>query len=160
LLDSKLLLAGSVGHGGDLGTGILNGFHDLRGILLDLKTRSIKKESLDVIIEHMPRLWISQIPKFILAYHHWGTFNESDIHVHDIRDRVNRWEESNRSLLVKFGALLAKVVRFVRSLEDRRIEITHEEQSDILEFREQGGSVSPALPADVAGQLSDELSGL
>jgi hypothetical protein len=126
----------------------------------DLKTRSIKKENLDVIGEYMPRLWISQIPNFILAYHHQGTFNESDIHVHDIRDRVNQWEESNHSLLVKFGALLANIVRFVRSLEDRRIEINHEEESDILEFREQGGSVSPALPADVAGQLSDELTGL
>jgi transcriptional regulator with GAF, ATPase, and Fis domain len=68
--------------------------------------------------------------------------------------------ESNHSLLAKFGALLANIVRFVRSLEDRRIEINHEEESNILEFREQGGSVSPALPADVAGQLSDELTGL
>lgn len=54
--------------------------------VFDLKTRSIKKMDVDTIAEELPRLWISQIPNFILAYHTQGVFN--DIQIHDVRDAV------------------------------------------------------------------------
>lgn len=62
--------------------------------VFDLKTRSIKKKetgTLEVTLcDQLKRLWVSQIPNFILAYHDRGIFN--DINVKAVRDQVDGWE--------------------------------------------------------------------
>jgi hypothetical protein len=47
--------------------------------IFDLKTRSIKKKGDDTLNKELPRLWVAQLSKFILAYHTSGVFNEFEV---------------------------------------------------------------------------------
>lgn len=60
--------------------------------IFDLKTRSIRTLDRAHMAEELPRLWISQIPNFVLAFHTSGLFRKANIHVHDARDAVQSWE--------------------------------------------------------------------
>ncbi|KAJ5769987.1 uncharacterized protein N7511_002038 [Penicillium nucicola] len=114
----------------------------------DLKTRSINKKGVsDTLGEELARLWIAQIPNFILAYHKFGKFE--DIQVQDVSEKVKQWETDHQSELVKFSRLLQTILSFARSSESGRFEIEREEGGKCLNLREQGGVVnrvlSPAL---------------
>lgn len=54
--------------------------------VFDLKTRRITRKDADILGEELPRLWISQIPNFVLAFHRFGVFEE--IQTLDTRERV------------------------------------------------------------------------
>ncbi|KAJ5633377.1 hypothetical protein N7490_009716 [Penicillium lividum] len=77
--------------------------------IFDLKTRSSRKANIDTLSEEMARLWIRQIPNFVLAYHKSGKFD-------DIR------------------------------VQDRMLELEHEEEGDDLNLRIPGGIVGSVLP--------------
>ena len=125
------------------------GNHIPQSAIFDLKTRSTKKKNVvDTIAEELPRLWISQTPNFILAYHTKGVFY--DIHIYDVRDSVKKWEETNQEALVKFAVLLRKMVSFARSSDDGKLEIILQERSAELEIREQCPDVGSALSSDIA----------
>ncbi|KAJ5676128.1 hypothetical protein N7462_009025 [Penicillium macrosclerotiorum] len=99
------------------------------------------------IFHNMGRLWIRQIPNFILAYHKLGKFD--DIRVQDVREEMKHWEESEQPSLRKFANLLQMIVSFVRSAEDGKLEIEHGEDEEVLNFRSPGGIVSSVLPLDL-----------
>ncbi|KAB8069527.1 hypothetical protein BDV29DRAFT_161356 [Aspergillus leporis] len=72
--------------------------------ILDLKTRSFRRKDDDILGEEVPRLWLSQILNFILAFHEYGVFN--DIRVQNMREDVKYWERKNEDKLGQFAALL------------------------------------------------------
>jgi hypothetical protein len=133
----------------------------------DLKTRSIRRKDEDILADELPRLWVSQIPNFILAYHASGVFEE--IQTRNVRHEIEGWERENEDTLRRFAVLLRKIVAFARGRQDRKFEIRHREV-DVLELREQGEEVGHTLSATaearwVAGEsdgpdsCSDALQG-
>ncbi|KAF7519097.1 hypothetical protein PCG10_010339 [Penicillium crustosum] len=118
--------------------------------VFDLKTRSHSKRNTNVLKEELPRLWLTQTPNFILAHHTDGQFKH--IQVHDARDDVKQWEETEQLSLRKFASLLQMVVSFVRSLENGRLEIEREENAQVLNLRAQGGFVNNVLSPAVASR--------
>ena len=104
--------------------------------VFDLKTRSFRKKGEDTLAAELPRLWIAQIPHFILAYHQWGEFK--DIRVQDVRDDVKVWERNNEETLHRFGLLLRKIIASVKGTESQKAELRRK-TIDVLELREQQG---------------------
>ncbi|KAF2233486.1 hypothetical protein EV356DRAFT_524461 [Viridothelium virens] len=117
---------------------------DLDHALFDLKTRAAYRKGEDTLAEELPRLWISQIPNFILAYHDYGVFE--DIQVTNVREEVLKWERENQDTLQQFAVLLRKLIEVARSMPGEVIEVRRAE-SDTLELREYAEEVPPlALP--------------
>lgn len=118
--------------------------------VFDLKTRSRSKRGANVLTEELPRLWLMQIPNFILAHHTDGQFKH--IRVRDARDDVKQWEETEQLNLRKFASLLQMIVAFIRSLENGRLEIEREGGAQVLNLRAQGGVVNSVLSPAVASR--------
>lgn len=127
--------------------------------VFDVRTRSRAKRRCDVLKEELPRLWLTQIPNFIIANHTNGQFK--NIRIRDVRDAVKQWEESEQLTLRKFASLLQMIVAFARSLEDGRLEIERKESVQVLNLRAQSGVVNSVLSPAVASKWtgSDEDSG-
>jgi hypothetical protein len=125
--------------------------------IFDLKTRSFRKKDEDTLGQELPRLWIAQVPYFILAHHKAGLF--IDIQVVDVRERVRRWEEDQEAILARFADLLKKIVSFARSLECGRFEITREDGATVLELRAQCAGAGRVLTPHVAKKWDDEVAG-
>ncbi|KAK4552284.1 hypothetical protein LTR86_010454 [Recurvomyces mirabilis] len=106
----------------------------LQEAIFDLKTRSARRTLDDVLGEELPRLWLTQIPNFILAFHDRGTFH--DIRVQDVRKEVRDWEKQNQDTLQQFAALLRKLVDHIRDSTDGRCEVRCK-QIGVLEVRTQ-----------------------
>lgn len=117
-----------------------------RAAVFDLKTRSIRKKDQDTLSEELPRLWVAQVPNFILAYHTSGIFEE--IQTRNIHHEVEDWERENEDTIRRFAVLLRKIVAFARSTADRKIEVRSSEVN-VLELREQTEDVRQTLPAVV-----------
>ncbi|EAW14577.1 uncharacterized protein ACLA_076170 [Aspergillus clavatus NRRL 1] len=117
--------------------------------VFDLKTRSIFRKGTDFLEQELPRLWISQTPNFVLAFHRSGLFEE--IEILDTRARVNKWEEEQEDNLLRYASLLRMLTSFALGHPDGRFEIFHEAESAILELREVEDNVPRVLP----GHLKD-----
>ena len=117
--------------------------------LFDLKTRSAKKRNVDTLSEELPRLWIAQIPNFILGYHESGVFK--DIGITSTRTKILTWEQDNQEILEQFAVLLHELVDFARSRRNRTIEVRHSGM-DKLELRaftpeQSSAALSPEMRA-------------
>ncbi|TLD32093.1 hypothetical protein E2P81_ATG07583 [Venturia nashicola] len=118
--------------------------------VFDLKTRSIKKKEKDTTLsDQIPRLWIRQIPSFILAYHERGIFRSDEVTVHDIKPDFNRWETDNRKDVRKLIALIKKISDFVKATPEQKLEVRYKDGIG-LELRKQDAGVTPVLPDDLA----------
>jgi len=93
--------------------------------LFDLKTRALKpKQPGRVSVDDfLHRVWVNQIPNFILAFHTYGKFEKHDIHVVDVRDKVKEWEVQNATMLSKLGGLLHKLIDVAKQDGNSRFEI-------------------------------------
>jgi hypothetical protein len=116
--------------------------------IFDLKTRSARKVGIDTLSEEMGRLWIRQIPNFVLAYHNSGTFD--DIRILDVREEMTRWEKAQQPGLQRFAALLQMITSFALSTEDGNLELEHGEDEMVLNLRVPGGAVGQVLPPALA----------
>lgn len=116
-------------------------------LLFDLKTRSVKRIEHDTLGEELGRLWLTQTPKFILAHHKYGTFN--DIQVSDIQDNVKGWEANNQTSLCQLAILIRRIIEFAKSRDDGKCEVRRQEV-EILEIREQTSDVKDVLPPDLS----------
>ncbi|KAM0449750.1 hypothetical protein ACHAPV_005838 [Trichoderma viride] len=112
----------------------------------DLKTRSIKAIDRDTLGDELPRLWMMQIPNFILAHHKFGTF--CNIEVSDIRDEIENWEKSHQADLRRLSALLHRIITTALEKEDTLLEIVRVEGGS-LEIRERLPDVGVAFSAEV-----------
>ncbi|PNY26753.1 Uncharacterized protein TCAP_03321 [Tolypocladium capitatum] len=98
-----------------------------RSQLFDLKTRSIATVNRDHLVEELPRLWVSQIPNFILAFHERGMFHPSNIHVSNVCEDVQQWEDEHNDELRQLGALVRRIVNLSSSTKARncKLELCH-----------------------------------
>ncbi|EME81373.1 uncharacterized protein MYCFIDRAFT_176655 [Pseudocercospora fijiensis CIRAD86] len=126
--------------------------------VFDLKTRSARKKLTlkDVLDAEVDRLWLRQIPNFVLAYHEYGVFH--DVGVHDIRAEVARFQVEHTTELKIFSAAIAKVVAYARDHPEKRFEV-FSDKPGVLELRQVGGDFPRALPDDLkslwAGKTGD-----
>lgn len=112
--------------------------------IFDIKTRSNRKE-LDMN-EIYPRLWVGQIPNFIIAYHTSGKFGNAQIQ--DVRDDLKRWERINEELLRDFNTILRQLIEMAKQSKGQRIEVRRSGVGplQIGRIEEKEGS---ALPPDL-----------
>lgn len=107
--------------------------------IFDLKTRSLHKRDQDILGDQLPRLWVSQVPKFLLAYHKSGYFDESDIEITDVKQDVEAWQEMNQKNLKKLGGILRLIIK--RAKKSGKLEVVYRCE-ERLEIREHlGGDV-------------------
>lgn len=118
--------------------------------IFDLKTRSIRRKEVatfeDTFADQLPRLWVAQIPKFILAYHDRGTFE--DITVKDARKDVKAWEREHVDVLSRLASLVHRIIALAKSSPDGKLELRHRTVGT-LEIREQLEDAGDALPDTV-----------
>ena len=78
--------------------------------IFDLKTRGKKRNSIVSVDDFLHRLWVNQTPNFILAFHTYGKFEQHDIHIIDVKNKVKNWELQNAAVLSRLGSLLHKLI--------------------------------------------------
>lgn len=59
----------------------------------------------------LPKLWVNQSSKFLIAYHEHGLFDHPK--VANVRQEVVDWESSNSALLARFHAHVKRIVNVV-----------------------------------------------
>lgn len=123
--------------------------------IFELKTRGAHKKNEDQMADHLPRMWLAQIPFFILAFHEYGLFKPGDITVRDVRGDVASWQDENQKLLRRFGTLLGKLVSMARDPEIGKYEV-YLQQRGVLEIRKQGGTVCSPLPSPLTWIRADQ----
>lgn len=121
--------------------------------IFELKTRSIyTRFKKDHLAEELPRLWVSRIPTFMLAFHTRGLFKKEDTEIKDVRGEVRKWEREHKRELARFAALLHWVRDVVGEEEDGRVEICYGGSGDgKLEVRKMLGDVGGVLSGEVMG---------
>ncbi|QDS76970.1 hypothetical protein FKW77_005531 [Venturia effusa] len=122
--------------------------------LFDLKTRTIKYQHRNILEEQLPRLWIRQLPYFIVAYHESGSgcFHPVNTKMSNVTEAIIEWEQRNENDLRKLVSLINKIVSAVKKMPDGRLEVRCGEDGDILELRSQTADVPPVLPTGLAAR--------
>ena len=114
--------------------------------LFDLKTRSELRRGEDILGQQLPRLWRSQIPNFILAFHERGTFRDTT--VRNVQNQIDEWEKENAKGIAVLVTLLRRFVDIVTTNPGQKMEIRATVDSEI-EVREQlpdaGDLLSPSV---------------
>ncbi|KAG9254026.1 geranylgeranyl pyrophosphate synthetase [Emericellopsis atlantica] len=118
--------------------------------IFDIKTRGAHRRHDDHVGAELPRLWISQIPNFVLAFHDYGRFRVADVGIHDVRDRVQAWESENQTALGRLAALLHYIIDACKPAKpgDGKLEILIDGEGT-LKVYEQLEGVGDVLPADL-----------
>lgn len=117
--------------------------------IFDLKTRSIRsKLTKDHLDQELPRLWVSRIPNFILAFHTRGEFKNEDIQIKDVRADVARWETDHATDLAHLAALIHRILDVVSQHPNGKIEVSHQEIGT-LHIHEQLPGAGDVLSAGV-----------
>ncbi|KAL3467709.1 hypothetical protein BJX64DRAFT_121637 [Aspergillus heterothallicus] len=111
--------------------------------MFDLKTRSARKEYKDVLGGELPRLWLAQIPNFVVGFHNRGVFDE--VRVEDVRQEIQDWEAQHQPQLQKLATLLRTLIVFARGQPDGRFEVVFNGGDRELEFREVSGEMSSCV---------------
>jgi hypothetical protein len=112
--------------------------------IFDIKTRASYKPF--DMNEILPRLWVNQTSKFLIAYHQSGLFDKPE--VKDVRQDVIRWENGNSTLLARFHALVKRIVDVVRDSDQQQYEVSWDGQGP-LRITKQIGEGKRALPPDL-----------
>jgi len=112
--------------------------------IFDIKTRS--EHVVFDLNEIIPRLWINQTPRFLLAYHSYGLFRNPS--VKDVRQDVLAWQDSNSTTLGRFHALIKRILDVVRDSVNQQIEVSWDGQGPLL-ITEQIGEGRRVLPPDL-----------
>ena len=111
--------------------------------VFDLKTRSSRKQDLNVLEDESPRYWVTQIPHFILARHDDGVFH--DIKVQHIRDDIQEWQGKNQKDLRRLIWVLHEIITAAKVRKDRKLEVCCKDMG-ALELREQDTGEHDVLP--------------
>jgi hypothetical protein len=106
------------------------GFEVPLSATLEIKTRVFHKPL--SIGDVSPQLWISQTPKLVRAYHCKGKFEVPQ--VEDVTDQITLWESENRGQLQSLGALIRKIVAFVKQCGGNAI-IRYDRNADKIFLR-------------------------
>ena len=112
--------------------------------IFDIKTRS--RQTVFNMDEILPRLWVNQTSKFLLAYHTFGLFDKPQ--VTNVRKQVLDWEENNAAVLGRLHALVKRIVDLVRDSPDQQVEVSSDGEGALL-ISKQLGDRRRALPSDL-----------
>jgi hypothetical protein len=122
----------------------LHGTKVAQSQIFDVKTRrSSKVFDMEDIL---PRLWVNQTSKFLIAYHKFGVFENPQ--VEDVRGKVLAWENNNSDLLARYHALVKRIVDVARDSEDKQCEVSWDGEGPLL-ITKQIGTERRALPSAV-----------
>ena len=111
--------------------------------IFELKTRvQWKKDSVDTLEEQLPRLWVAQIPHFVLAFHASGVFD--DIQVRSVEGEVKAWERIHASELACLASLVHQIRSRVAEQPEKKLEVVFKGVG-ALELRQQRPDVQDAL---------------
>ena len=97
--------------------------------VFDLKTRSSRKQRDEIMAEQLPRLWVRQIHKFVLAFHTSGRFDPPD--VLDITSEMHDWEQKSKTALSRMVALLKDIRDTAMATEGGKLEVRGDESSTL-----------------------------
>lgn len=128
----------------------------LQESMFELKTRSVKRQGSDVLGEQLPRLWVAQISKFILAYHDRGLFG--DVSVRDVKEEVQEWEAQNKDALGRLVTLLDRIIATAHSRQDDELEIVRQ-TGGALEIRRRASDAGTAFSETVRRDWAEWLDG-
>ena len=113
--------------------------------IFDIKTRARYREY--DMEDILPRLWLNQTPKFLLAYHESGLFNKPKVIT--VREDILKWEQDNSNDLARFHALVRRIVDVVRDADGQQYEISWDGQGPLC-ITKQVVEGRNALPADLS----------
>lgn len=122
--------------------------------VFEIKTRASWKSREDIMAEQLPRLWVRQIHKFVLAMHQRGTFDYAE--VVDINHCVQDWEKASNPAIASLVHLLNDICDNVSTTNGCALEIRGNSNTS-LEFRELSAKESrqrEALPSDLEQRWS------
>ncbi|OTB00029.1 hypothetical protein M426DRAFT_324606 [Hypoxylon sp. CI-4A] len=111
--------------------------------VLEIKTRS-QVRPIDMN-DHLPRLWVRQIPNFIAAYHNRGNFE--DVQEKAVQQDLINWEAEHQYELRKFASILHQLIVEVKRAGHLKLELCRTGLGS-LELREQAGKPREVLPGD------------
>lgn len=106
--------------------------------LFDLKTHTIKSQHRNNILnEQLPRLWIRQLPFFIVAYHEPGSgcFHPVNTKISNVTIAIVEWEQYNEDDLRKLVSLNNKIVSTVKQMPDSIMGVRCSGDEDVLDIR-------------------------
>ena len=131
---------------------IRNGGSEIdQGAAIEIKTRAAHKV-LDME-SVLPRLWMSQTPNLIAAYHKGGRFD--DVQVIDVRKDLEKWEERNSVNLRKLDAVIRRIIDTVENTITMKCRVKRTNSGE-LEIWELDISHQSALPDDLCHKLREE----
>lgn len=129
--------------------------------IFELKTRSIRRKLKlgfeDTFSDQLPRLWVAQVPRMILAYHTDGLFEEDDIEVRDTREPLQAWEKEHVDDLSRLAALLHRIVELVNSRPKHKLELRYDAVG-VLEVREQLEDAGDVLSTETLAMWQQQQS--
>ncbi|KAI0888620.1 uncharacterized protein GGS22DRAFT_151983 [Annulohypoxylon maeteangense] len=111
--------------------------------IIEIKTRSQRQGQEIEMNEHYPRLWLRQIPNFIVAYHIKGSFE--DVQNKNVQQDLYEWESAHETELRKFASILQQLIVAVKRAGNLKLEICRTGLGP-LELREQIGTPREVLP--------------
>ena len=118
---------------------------------VEIKTRAAHKVlEMDSVL---PRLWISQTPNLITAYHRGGRFD--DVRVLDVRKDISRWEERNAGNLRKLNTVIRRIIDTVQKTTSKKCCVRGSESGSLKIWELDIGHQS-ALPDDLCLKLKGE----
>lgn len=118
--------------------------------IFDIKTRA--EQNIYNMDEILPRLWLNQTSKFLLAYHRYGLFNQPK--VVDVRQLVLDWQKNNPGLLGRFHAVVRRIVDVVRESNEQQLEVSWDGEGPLM-VTQQVGVGRRAFPSDLRGLWED-----
>ena len=125
--------------------------------VFDLKTRSGRSARSIDMNEVLPRLWVSQIPNFIIGYHQSGKFD--DVRITNVRADIKEWEQENADILRRFHGTLQQLISIAKQSDCRKFELRRIGQGPLKIWKLREGSWR-ALPHDLrmkwSGKETDE----
>ncbi|KAI0387533.1 hypothetical protein F5Y04DRAFT_6611 [Hypomontagnella monticulosa] len=124
--------------------------------VLEIKTRSLGRGLIDMN-EHLPRLWLRQIPNFITAYHERGNF--ADVQEKAVHRDMIKWEIEHESELRRFASVLRQLIVEVKRASHLKLELCRTGLGP-LELREQCGNPREVLPSDWKDRWARQHRGL
>lgn len=101
----------------------------------------------------LPRLWMSQTPNLIAAYHKGGRFD--DVQILDVRKDLKKWEERNAVNLRKLDAVIRRIIDTVQNTITMKCRVKRTNSGE-LEVWELDISHQSALPDDLCHKLREE----
>ncbi|KAL9131511.1 MAG: hypothetical protein Q9217_000590 [Psora testacea] len=124
-----------------------------QGAVIEIKTRAAHK-TLD-LESVLPRLWTSQTPNLIVAYHRGGRFD--DVQVLDLSNDLKKWEERNSGNLHKLDAVIQRIIHTVRKSVTRKYCVKRTDNGKLGIWELDTGHQS-TLPDDLSHKLREEAN--